>query len=356
MNTFGTLYRLTTFGESHGPAIGGVIDGMPPGIAIDLDRVQAELDRRRPGQSAITTSRREDDKVEILSGIFEGKTTGTPIGFVIRNGNHRSADYGQLRHAFRPGHADFTYTAKYGLRDFAGGGRASARETACRVVGGAFARQALELKGIRIFAYTSQVGAVKIPLSCDEVDPSLIDTNPVRCPHAPTAAEMEQLIKRVKTDGDTIGGIVTCVAAGVPAGLGEPVYGKLSARLAEAMMGINAAKGFDYGTGFDVASMLGSQIIDPFETDSDGRIVTTRNHSGGIQGGISNGAPVYFRVAFKPVATLMREVATVDDCGNPTVLKAAGRHDPCVVPRAVPVVEAMTAITLLDSMIVAGRY
>lgn len=355
MNTFGKIFTLTTFGESHGPAIGGVIDGMPPGMEIDLERVQSELDRRRPGQSAITTSRNEADRVEILSGMFEGRTTGTSIGFIIRNGNQRSTDYEQLRHAFRPGHADFTYTAKYGLRDFAGGGRSSARETACRVVGGAFARQALEQRGIRIFAYTSQVGDIVIPLSYNQVDPELIDCNPVRCPHADTAERMEQLIMNVKSDGDTIGGVVTCVATGVPAGLGEPLYGKLSARLAEAMMGINAAKGFDYGDGFAMVSRRGSEVIDPFTVSPGGKISTTANHSGGIQGGISNGAPIRFRVAFKPVATLMRDVETIDDAGRPVVLKAKGRHDPCVVPRAVPVVEAMTAMTLLDAMLLARK-
>ena len=353
MNSTGTIYRLTTFGESHGPAIGGVIDGMPAGIVIDLDRVQRELDRRRPGQSAITTSRDEGDRVEILSGIFEGKTTGAPIGFVIGNRNQRSTDYEQLRHAFRPGHADFTYTAKYGIRDFAGGGRSSARETACRVVGGAFARQVLEQKGIKVFAYTSQVGEIKLQQRWDEVNPDLIDSNPVRCPDEVTASRMEALIKEVKADGDTIGGIVTGVVTGLPAGLGEPIYGKLSARLAAAMMSINAVKGFDYGEGFDCASMRGSAMLDPFVTDDSGRIVTTANHSGGIQGGISNGAPVYFRVAFKPVATLMREVETVDDCGNAIVLKPRGRHDPCVVPRAVPVVEAMAAMEILDAWLLA---
>lgn len=353
MNTTGRIYRLTTFGESHGPAIGGIIDGIPAGMEIDMARVQAELDRRRPGTSAITTSRNESDKVEILSGIFEGKTTGTPVGFMIRNENQRSADYEQLRHAFRPGHADFTYTAKYGIRDFAGGGRASARETACRVVGGAFARQILEIYGIKIFAYTSRIGEIEIGQTWCDIDPLVIDSNPVRCPEPDTAARMEELIRSVKAEGDTVGGIVTGIITGVPAGLGEPLYGKLSARLAAAMMSINAAKGFDYGDGFDSASMRGSMMVDPFTVDDAGNIVTTANHSGGIQGGISNGAPIYFRVAFKPVATLMRELESIDENGNKVVLKPRGRHDPCVVPRAVPVVEAMAAMEILDAWLLA---
>lgn len=349
MNSFGTILRLTTFGESHGAAIGGVIDGMPAGVPIDLERVQHELDRRRPGQSEIVTQRSEKDRVRILSGLFDGTTTGTPIGFMVENADQHSSDYSEMRHAFRPSHADYTYTAKYGLRDHRGGGRSSARETIARVVGGAFARQALERIGISIYAYTSQVGNIRTTEGYEVYDPALIDTNPVRCPDAVIAEQMRRLILQVKSEGDTIGGVVTGVVRGCPAGLGEPAFGKLHARLAEAMMGINAAKGFEYGMGFAGCELRGSQTIDPFTAGSDGHIHTATNNSGGIQGGISNGADIWFRVAFKPVATLLREVSTVDDRGNAITLQARGRHDPCVVPRAVPIVEAMTALTLLDA-------
>ena len=347
MNSFGEIFRLTSFGESHGVAVGGVVDGMPAGISIDIDRLQHELDRRRPGQSAIVTPRKESDRVRVLSGLFEGKTTGTPIGFAVENENQHSADYGNIRETFRPSHADFTYTTKYGLRDHRGGGRSSARETIARVVAGAFARQALEQLGVSIYAYTSQVGDIRLDSNYTKYDPSLIDSNAVRCPDQQTAERMYALLDSVRRDGDTIGGVVTCVVKGVPAGWGEPVFDKLHARLAYAMMGINAAKGFEYGMGFDGAAHRGSEMNDAFIADN-GRIRTSTNHSGGIQGGISNGEDIYFRVAFKPVATLLRDVETVDSEGCPTVLKARGRHDPCVLPRAVPVVEAMAAMTLLD--------
>ena len=348
-NSFGNIFRLTSFGESHGAAIGGVIDGMPAGIAIDLDAVQRELDRRRPGQSAIVTARNEKDRVRILSGIFEGVTTGTSIGFIIENENQHSADYGNIKDAFRPSHADYTYTTKYGLRDYRGGGRSSARETAARVVAGAFARQALAQLGIDLYAYTSQVGEIALSRDYRLYSRDAIDTNAVRCPDATKAAEMEQLIKQVKGEGDTIGGIITGVITGVPVGLGAPVFGKLHAMLGAAMLSINAVKGFEYGDGFDFATRRGSEVNDAFTTDSEGRVRTATNHSGGIQGGISNGEDIIFRVAFKPVATLLRDVNTIDKDGNSITLKARGRHDPCVLPRAVPIVEAMAAMVILDA-------
>ena len=348
-NSFGNIFRLTSFGESHGAAIGGVIDGMPAGIAIDLDAVQRELDRRRPGQSAIVTARNEKDRVRILSGIFEGVTTGTSIGFIIENENQHSADYGNIKDAFRPSHADYTYTTKYGLRDYRGGGRSSARETAARVVAGAFARQALAQLGIDLYAYTSQVGEIALSRDYRLYSRNAIDTNAVRCPDATKAAEMEQLIKQVKGKGDTIGGIITGVITGVPVGLGEPVFGKLHAMLGAAMLSINAVKGFEYGDGFDFATRRGSEVNDAFVTDDAGHVSTATNHSGGIQGGISNGEDIIFRVAFKPVATLLRDVNTIDKDGNSITLKARGRHDPCVLPRAVPIVEAMAAMVILDA-------
>lgn len=348
-NSFGNIFRLTSFGESHGAAIGGVIDGMPAGIAIDLDAVQRELDRRRPGQSAIVTARNEKDRVRILSGLLDGVTTGTSIGFIIENENQHSADYGNIKDAFRPSHADYTYTTKYGLRDYRGGGRSSARETAARVVAGAFARQALAQLGIDLYAYTSQVGEIALSRDYRLYSRDAIDTNAVRCPDATKAAEMEQLIKQVKGEGDTIGGIITGVITGVPVGLGEPVFGKLHAMLGAAMLSINAVKGFEYGDGFDFATRRGSEVNDAFTTDSEGRVRTATNHSGGIQGGISNGEDIIFRVAFKPVATLLRDVNTIDKDGNSITLKARGRHDPCVLPRAVPIVEAMAAMVILDA-------
>ena len=348
-NSFGNIFRLTSFGESHGAAIGGIIDGMPAGIAIDLDAVQRELDRRRPGQSAIVTARNEKDRVRILSGIFEGVTTGTSIGFIIENENQHSADYGNIKDAFRPSHADYTYTTKYGLRDYRGGGRSSARETAARVVAGAFARQALAQLGIDLYAYTSQVGEIALSRDYRLYSRNAIDTNAVRCPDATKAAEMEQLIKQVKGKGDTIGGIITGVITGVPVGLGEPVFSKLHAMLGAAMLSINAVKGFEYGDGFDFATRRGSEVNDAFVTDDAGHVSTATNHSGGIQGGISNGEDIIFRVAFKPVATLLRDVNTIDKDGNSITLKARGRHDPCVLPRAVPIVEAMAAMVILDA-------
>ena len=356
MNTFGEIFRLTTFGESHGPAIGGVIDGMPAGISIDLGVVQHELDRRRPGQSALTTPRKESDRVEILSGLFEGKTTGTPIGFIIRNENQHSADYDNLRDVFRPSHADYTYYNKYGIRDHRGGGRASARETAARCVAGAFAKIALQAYGIDVKAYTSQVGGIALPGTYKDYDLNAIESNAVRCPDAATAEKIPDLIKSVKAEGDTIGGIITGVIPGVPVGVGEPVFGKLHAALGAAMLSINAAKGFDYGSGFAGVTQRGSEQNDLFVTDNEGHVHTLTNNSGGIQGGISNGEDIYFRVAFKPVATLLREQATIDKEGHAATVKARGRHDACVLPRAVPVVESMAAMTLLDYLLLANLY
>ena len=346
-NTFGHIFKLTTFGESHGVGIGGVVDGMPAGIDIDLDFIQQELARRRPGQSALTTSRQEADEVELLSGVFEGKSTGMPIGFLVRNTNQHSDDYDNLREVFRPSHADFTYQMKYGIRDHRGGGRSSARETIARVVGGALAKLALKQLGISITAYTQQVGNIRLEKCYTDYDFSLIESNPVRCPDPQKATEMEALIKEVKAEGDTIGGAIGCVIKGCPVGLGEPVFGKLHAALAGAMMGINAAKGFEYGEGFNGLGMRGSEQNDLFY-NNDGTISTKTNHSGGIQGGISNGQDIYFRVAFKPVATLLTEQQTVNLAGEDAVVKVRGRHDPCVLPRAVPIVEAMAAMTILD--------
>lgn len=349
-NTIGKILTLTSFGESHGPAIGGVVDGMPAGVPVDVEEIQRFVDRRRPGQSAMTTARSEDDKVEFLSGVFEGKTLGTPIGFVIRNKDHHSADYSEIKECYRPSHADYTYDAKYGLRDYRGGGRSSARETAARVVGGALAMQALKQMGIGITAYTSQIGTVE---ACkDKIDLSRVDNSAVRCPDADASALMETEVLKARAEGDSLGGTVSCVITGVPAGVGQPVFGKLHAQLGAAMLGINAAKGFEYGDGFEFASSRGSEVMDRFAC-VEGGIVTLDNHSGGIQGGISNGAPITFTVAFKPVATLMRDIDTIDRNGNPVVLHPHGRHDPCVVPRAVPIVEAMAALVVLDNMLLA---
>ncbi len=351
MNTFGNKYRLTSYGESHGPAIGGVIDGMEPGIVIDLGLVQAELDRRRPGQSSITTARNEADCVEILSGMLDGVTTGTSIGFVVRNADHHSHDYDNLKEVFRPSHADYTYQYKYGIRDHRGGGRTSARETVARVVAGAFARQALALHGISVTAYASQVGTVVLDKPYAELDLDGIESSIVRCPDAKVAEKMIALINQVKREGDTIGGVVTCVVRGCPPGLGEPVFDKLSARLASAMISINAAKGFEYGMGFAGAARRGSEMLDTWEPGADAMHPQARaNHSGGIQGGISNGQDIYIRVAFKPVATLLRDVETVDIHGRRAIVHARGRHDPCVVPRAVPIVEAMAAMVIYDAL------
>lgn len=347
-NTFGHIFTLTTFGESHGAGIGGVIDGMPAGIAVDMDFIQHELDRRRPGQSRITTGRTEGDVVEVLSGVFEGKTTGCPIGFLVRNTNQHSGDYENVRDVFRPSHADYTYTQKYGLRDHRGGGRSSARETLSRCVGGAFAKLALQQIGIQVTAYTSQVGNIALDRDYHRYDLTTAEQNAVRCPDAVKAKEMEQLILDVKADGDTIGGVVTCVIQGCPPGLGEPAFSKLHAELGAAMLGINAVKGFEYGEGFSGVGQRGSEQNDLFFSDN-GCITTRTNHSGGIQGGISNGQDIYFRVLFKPVATQLRPQPTVDRWGNQTTLEVRGRHDPCVLPRAVPVVEAMAAMVVLDA-------
>lgn len=349
-NTFGNIFTLTTFGESHGEAIGGVVDGMPAGIDIDLDFIQQELDRRRPGQSKLTTSRQEADRVELLSGVFEGKSTGCPIGFIVRNTNQHSQDYENIRHLFRPSHADFTYQEKYGIRDHRGGGRSSARITISRCVGGALAKLVLRQKGITIQAYTSQVGTIALEKDYHRYDLSMTETNAVRCPDPEKAQQMADLITRVKAEGDTIGGIITCVIKGCPAGVGEPEFDKLHAALGQAMLSINAVKGFEYGTGFDGVTARGSEQNDVF-TNEAGHITTRTNNSGGIQGGISNGQDIYFRVAFKPVATILTEQETIDKEGRPTTFTAQGRHDPCVLPRAVPVVEAMAAMTILDHIL-----
>lgn len=347
MNTFGNIFRLTSFGESHGVAVGGVIDGCPAGFELDFQKIQRELDRRKPGQSRITTPRKEDDEVQFLSGIYEGKTTGTPIGFVVWNKNQHSSDYDNMKQVYRPSHADYAYQMKYGIRDPRGGGRSSARETISRCVAGAVAKQILAKKGIGVKAYTSQVGAIRLEGSYADYDLDRVEDNPVRCPDPQKAREMEELIAKVKAEGDTIGGVITGVIKGVPVGLGEPVFGKLHAALGDAMLSINAAKGFEYGDGFDAALYRGSERNDRFFNDN-GKINVRTNHSGGIQGGISNGQDIYFRVAFKSVATLLMEQETVDVDGNDAVLKAKGRHDPCVLPRAVPIVEAMAAMTILD--------
>lgn len=346
-NSFGNLFRLTSFGESHGAGVGGVIDGFPAGIKIDLPFIQQELNRRRPGQSLLTTSRQEPDQVEFLSGIFEGVSTGCPIGFMVWNKNQHSTDYDNMRKLVRPSHADYTYMQKYGIRDHRGGGRSSARETIARVVAGALAKIALKELGITITAYTSQVGTIKLASDYKKLDLSEIERNDVRCPDPKKAEEMATLITQVKGEGDTIGGVVSCLITGCPVGLGQPVFGKLHAALGNAMLSINAAKGFEYGQGFESMELRGSQQNDIF-FNNNGRVETKTNYSGGIQGGISNGQDIYFRVAFKPVATVLMEQHTVNISGMDTTLKAKGRHDPCVLPRAVPIVEAMAAITLLD--------
>lgn len=346
MNTFGNIFRLTSYGESHGKAIGGVIDGCPSGIEVDMDFIQNELNRRRPGQSTITTPRKEADEVEFLSGIYDGKTTGTPIGFVIWNNNQHSTDYDNLKDIYRPSHADYTYQIKYGIRDHRGGGRSSARETIARCVAGALAKLALKQLNIEIVAYTSQVGEIKLEKSYAEYDLSEIESTPVRCPDKEKAEEMISLIQEVKSKGDTIGGVITCVIKGVPAGLGQPVFNKLHAALGNSMLTINAVKGFEYGDGFDV-KQRGSEVNDIFYSNN-GNVDTRTNHSGGIQGGISNGQDIYFRVAFKPVATILMNQETINKNVENTTLKARGRHDPCVLPRAVPIVEAMAAMTILD--------
>lgn len=341
-NIFGNAFRLTTFGESHGPALGGVIDGCPAGISLDMEAIQEELNRRKPGQSAIVTQRKEPDEVHFYSGVFEGKTTGTPIGFAIYNTNQKSKDYSHIKNSYRPSHADYVYEKKYGLRDYRGGGRSSARETASRVVAGAVAKQMLS--GITITAYVSAVGDLRLEEHYSNLDFSLIESNPVRCPHPKTAAAMEDYIKSVRKDGDTVGGVVSCVVKNVPVGLGEPVFDKLHAALGGAMLSINAVKGFEYGSGFAGAAMRGSAHNDLYNEDGS----TKTNYSGGIQGGITNGMDIYFNVAFKPVATIMQSQETLNNSGEMVDMQGKGRHDPCVVPRAVPIVEAMTALVLAD--------
>ena len=348
MNSIGNIFRLTTFGESHGEAIGGVVDGMPAGIPIDMAFIQQELNRRKPGQSHITTARQEADQVELLSGVFEGKTTGCPIGFIVRNTNQHSGDYDNMRELYRPSHADYTYSYKYGTRDHRGGGRSSARITISRCVAGAWAKLVLKQIGVHITAFTSQIGDISLDRDYSKYDLTQVDSNIVRCPDADKAVQMIRLIEEVKAEGDTIGGVITCVIQGCPAGLGEPEFGKLHAMLGAAMLSINAVKGFEYGEGFDGVTARGSEQNDIF-VNKEGRITTMTNHSGGIQGGISNGQDIYCRIAFKPVATLLREQKTVDIQGKETTLTAKGRHDPCVLPRAVPIVEAMAAMTILDA-------
>ncbi len=347
-NTFGNIFRLTSFGESHGEAVGGVVDGMPAGVEIDLEFIRSELRRRRPGQSLITTARKEPDEVELLSGVFEGRSTGAPIGFIVRNTNQHSNDYDNLRDVFRPSHADYTYYEKYGVRDHRGGGRSSARITIARCVGGALAKTVLRQMGISVTAYTSQVGNIAIDRDYRKYDLAGAENNAVRCPDAEAAERMIELIRRMKGAGDTVGGIITCVIKGCPPGLGEPEFGKLHAMLGGAMLGINAVKGFEYGDGFDCVTGHGSEQNDVFDIGEDGRVVTLTNHSGGIQGGISNGNDIFFRVAFKPVATILQPQRTVDVNGRRVEVTARGRHDACVVPRAVPVVEAMAAMVILD--------
>lgn len=349
-NSIGKLFRLTSFGESHGVGVGGVIDGCPPGIGLSVEEIQRELNRRRPGQSEVSTSRREEDRVEILSGIFGGKSTGMPIAFVVRNYNQESKDYLHLKELYRPSHADYTWEMKYGIRDYRGGGRSSAREHIARVVAGAVARQVLAVQNVRIRAYTSQVGGISVPYSYRELDLDRSEENIVRCPHPETAAKMIALIREVRDEGDSVGGVVCCVIEGVPAGLGEPVFDRFQARLAHAMMSINACRGFEYGSGFGAAEMRGSEHNDAFVMRG-GAVRTVTNRSGGIQGGVSNGEDIYFRVAFKPVATIMKRQETVSRDGRRVELEAHGRHDPCVVPRAVPVVEAMAAIVTLDLLL-----
>lgn len=346
-NSFGTLFKLTTFGESHGVAIGGIIDGCPANVELDLKAIQLELDRRKPGQSSITTQRKEKDEVIFLSGILDGKTLGTPIGFQLKNSDQRSKDYTKIGQLYRPSHADYTYEKKYGIRDVRGGGRSSARETACRVVAGAIAKQLLKKCGISVYSYVSKVGTIQLAEDPTTVIPSAIDQNSVRCPNQKKADEMTHLIQSIRKEGDTIGGQITGVIKNVPVGLGQPVFDRLNADLAKAIFSINAVKGFELGSGFNAVAMKGSEHNDPFVATSDG-VKTTRNFSGGIQGGISNGETIYFNVAFKPVATIIKTQKTLSVNNAAVDFKGEGRHDPCVVPRAVPIVDAMAALVVLD--------
>jgi chorismate synthase len=351
-NSIGKLFRLTTFGESHGKALGAIVEGCPAGLTLDLEKIRLEMQRRKPGQSKITTQRKEEDEIELLSGIFEGKTTGTPIGILIHNEDQKSKDYAHIADQFRPSHADYTYFEKYGHRDYRGGGRSSARETAARVAGGAIAKQLLGTKGITIQAYVSQVGALRLEKAYTELNLDLAEDNIVRCPDPELAARMIEHIDAVRLDRDTIGGVVSCVIKNCPPGLGEPVFDRLHAALGKAMLSINAVKGFEYGSGFEGVSLRGSQHNDAF-VQQDGKVHTLTNHSGGIQGGISNGQDIYFRVAFKPVATLMQDQASINEAGEAVTVSGKGRHDPCVVPRAVPIVEAMAALVLADFLLLS---
>ncbi|MEQ8712930.1 MAG: chorismate synthase [Cyclobacteriaceae bacterium] len=351
-NSFGKLFKITTYGESHGKAIGVIIDGCPAGLTIDQDFIQSEMDRRKPGQSKITTQRKEGDVVDILSGVFEGQTTGMPISMVIYNEDQRSKDYSHIADKFRPSHADYTYETKYGHRDYRGGGRSSARETAARVAAGAIAKMWLKQLGISVEAYVSQVGSMRLETPYQEMNLADAENNIVRCPDPKVAEEMIELIDQTRKNRDTIGGVVSCVIKGTPAGLGEPVFDKLHADLGKGMLSINAVKGFEYGSGFDGVAMYGSQHNDAFVKEGD-KVRTTTNHSGGIQGGISNGEDIYFRVAFKPVATIMDDQVSVDKEGNETIVSGKGRHDPCVVPRAVPIVEAMGALVIADFLLIS---
>jgi chorismate synthase len=351
-NTFGQLFRITTFGESHGAAIGVVIDGCPSGIEIDLEQIQQELNRRKPGQSAITSARKESDEFEILSGIFEGKTLGTPIGIIIRNEDAKSKDYEYLKDTYRPSHADYTYEQKYGIRDYRGGGRSSARETVARVAAGAIAKQILASKGIQINAFVNQVGNIKLEKHYSELNFQNIESNIVRCPDETTAQQMIQAIEEVKKQGDTLGGTIQCVIQNTPIGLGEPVFDKLHAVLAHAMLSINAAHGFEYGSGFAGASKKGSENNDEWE-NVDGKIRTKTNHAGGILGGIATGEDIYFNVAFKPIATILKQQQSINSKGEEITFQNEGRHDPCVLPRAVPIVEAMAALVLVDFLLLS---
>ena len=345
---YGKIFQISTFGESHGAAVGVVVTGCPAGVDFDMDFIQSELDRRKPGQSRITTQRKEADSVEVVSGVFEGKTTGTPIAMLVWNGDQRSKDYSHIADQFRPSHADYTYQEKYGIRDYRGGGRSSARETVARVAAGALAKLVLKQLGVKITAYVSQVGTLKLTTPVEQLDLAVTETNAVRCPDATLAEEMFTYIDEIRKQGDSVGGVVSAYITGCPVGLGEPVFDKLHAELGKAMLSINAVKGFEYGSGFDGVELRGSQHNDIIVKDEAGKVSTLTNHSGGIQGGISNGEPIYFRVGFKPVATIMQDQDSLNESGEKIVVSGKGRHDPCVVPRAVPIVEAMSAIVLLD--------